>query len=97
MPFRSQQYYLNKDNGLVKRMLYTLSLVGLFILLMAIINFVNITVSSSGNRMREIGVRKVLGGTGKQLVFQFLTESFLLGTDIYYIGSSSLFVCETFF
>jgi putative ABC transport system permease protein len=71
-------YYLNKDNGLVKRMLYTLSLVGLFIVLMAIINFVNITVSSSGNRMREIGVRKVLGGTGKQLVFQFLTESFLL-------------------
>jgi putative ABC transport system permease protein len=62
------QYYITKDNALVKRMLYTLSFVALFILLMAVVNFINIAISSAGNRMREIGVRKVLGGLRKQLI-----------------------------
>ncbi|MCG2460082.1 ABC transporter permease [Flavobacteriaceae bacterium F89] len=70
-----KEFYLEKDNHLVKRMLYTLSFVGLFILLMAIINFINISVAHSSKRMMEIGVRKVMGGRKTQLVYQFLTES----------------------
>ena len=59
-------------------MLYTLSCIAAFILLMAIINFINISISKASSRMKEIGVRKVLGGMKKQLVLQFLTESVLL-------------------
>lgn len=77
-PVLLSDYYLQEYNGLVKRMLYTLSFTGLFILLMAIVNFINIAISHSSARMREIGVRKVLGGLKKQLVLQFLVESMLL-------------------
>ncbi len=71
-------YYLTANNGLIKKMLYTLSFIAVFILLMAIVNFVNISISNSSERMKEIGVRKVIGGMKKQLVLQFLVESILL-------------------
>lgn len=71
-------YYLEANNNLIEKMLYTLSFIAAFILLMAIINFINISISKASSRMKEIGVRKVLGGMKKQLVLQFLTESVLL-------------------
>ncbi|WP_343670775.1 ABC transporter permease [Chitinophaga sp.] len=70
--------YLEQNNGLVKRMLFTLSGIGLFILLMAVINFINISVSHAGSRMKEIGMRKVMGGKKHQLVWQFLIESMII-------------------
>ena len=73
-----KEYYLSANNGLIKKMLYALSGIAFFILLMAVINFINLSVSRSASRMREIGIRKVLGGLKKQLILQFLTESVLL-------------------
>jgi len=57
---------------------YILSGIAILILLIACINFVNLTVARSVKRAREIGVRKVIGGTRKQLMIQFLGESFML-------------------
>jgi ABC-type antimicrobial peptide transport system permease subunit len=73
-----KDYYLSANNGLVKKMLYALSAIALFILLMAIVNFINMSVSRSATRMREIGIRKVLGGLKKQLILQFLIESIII-------------------
>lgn len=71
-------YYLDGNGGAVRKMFYTLSLIAIFILLMAVINFVNLSVSRSASRMKEIGIRKVLGGLRRQLIGQFLVESVLL-------------------
>lgn len=57
---------------------YILSTIAIFILLIACINFVNLTVARSVKRAKEIGIRKVIGGTRKQLMIQFLSESFIL-------------------
>jgi putative ABC transport system permease protein len=57
---------------------YILSGIALFILLIACINFVNLTVARSVKRAKEIGIRKVVGGDRKQLIIQFLGESFFL-------------------
>jgi len=57
---------------------YILSGIALFILLIACINFVNLTVARSMKRAKEIGIRKVIGSNRKQLIVQFLGESSLL-------------------
>jgi putative ABC transport system permease protein len=65
---------------------YILSGIALFILLIACINFVNLTVARSVKRAKEIGVRKVIGGNRKQLIMQFLGESFLLCSISFLLG-----------
>lgn len=77
-PVALKDYYFQKNKALVKRMLFALSSVGIFILFMAIFNFINLAIGRSGSRIREIGVRKALGGLKRELAVQFLTESLLL-------------------
>ena len=59
---------------------YILSGIALFVLLIACINFVNLTIARSVRRAKEVGIRKVVGGERKQLIMQFLGESFFLCT-----------------
>lgn len=57
---------------------YILSGIAVFILIIACINFVNLTIARSIKRAKEIGIRKVVGSGRQQLIVQFLGESFLL-------------------
>ncbi|MDX5479196.1 MAG: FtsX-like permease family protein, partial [Cyclobacteriaceae bacterium] len=54
------------------------AVIGIFILLIACINFMNLSTAKSQKRSKEVGVRKVAGAEKKELVFQFLTESLVI-------------------
>jgi len=57
---------------------YIFSVIAFFILLIACVNFMNLTTARSAGRAKEVGVRKVLGTERKQLIGQFLTESIVM-------------------
>jgi putative ABC transport system permease protein len=57
---------------------YVFGALAIFILLLACVNFTNLSTAGSAKRAREVGIRKVLGSGKKQLVIQFLAESVLL-------------------
>ena len=69
--------YEAEENGDIKRV-YIFSAIALFILLIACINYMNLSTSRSTLRAKEIGIRKVAGAERKWIIFQFLSESILV-------------------
>jgi putative ABC transport system permease protein len=69
--------YEAEPNGDIKRV-YIFSAIAFFILLIACINYMNLSTARSALRAREIGIRKVIGARKKELILQFLSESVLL-------------------
>lgn len=66
------------DGGLADSAIYGIISSAVMILLLACFNFVNTSIAMAGNRLKEIGIRKTVGGTRRQLMWQFLTEHYLL-------------------
>jgi ABC-type antimicrobial peptide transport system permease subunit len=60
------------------RMVWLTGLIGIFILLLACINFMNLSTARSEKRSREVGIRKAIGSVRGQLVGQFLSESMIV-------------------
>lgn len=73
--FKAEAGLTNASNSTYS---YILSGIAVFILTIACINFINLTMARSTKRAKEIGIRKVVGGGRQQLIMQFLGESFLL-------------------
>jgi putative ABC transport system permease protein len=74
---RSHTDYEAEENGDIKRV-WIFSAIALFILLIACINYMNLSTARSTLRAREIGIRKVVGAEKKEIILQFLSESVLV-------------------
>ncbi|GAB3263949.1 ABC transporter permease [Larkinella harenae] len=61
-----------------RKYVYIFSAIAVFILLLACINFMNLSTAGSANRAKEVGIRKALGSVQQQLMAQFLSESMLI-------------------
>ncbi|WP_347924178.1 ABC transporter permease [Pontimicrobium sp. SW4] len=82
--FPMKDWYLRGDfeNGVQSggriENVWLFGIIGLFVLLLACINFVNLSTARSEKRATEVGIRKSIGSQRGQLIFQFLSESFLI-------------------
>jgi putative ABC transport system permease protein len=81
-PMKDWHLYSEFKNGLPSggriSFVWLFGIVGIFVVLLACINFINLTTARSEKRAKEVGIRKTMGSGKRQLIFQFLSESFLV-------------------
>lgn len=90
----SQDFSTLSVDPISRSILVSLTVLGLFLILIASINYVNLSTATAMNRAKEIGVRKVLGSSRRQIILNYLGEAFLV-TCI--SGILALILCEIFF
>jgi ABC-type antimicrobial peptide transport system permease subunit/AraC-like DNA-binding protein len=66
------------NHAFSKQLIDVISLIGLFLLIIACVNFINLATAQAVNRSKEVGIRKVLGSNRNQLVLQFLSETLII-------------------
>jgi ABC-type antimicrobial peptide transport system permease subunit len=83
-PMRKWHLFSTWENGVnTGGAIYYIKLftaIAVFILLLACINFINLSTARSEHRAKEVGVRKAIGSMRAQLIFQFISESFIIVT-----------------
>ncbi len=79
---------INYESGIRNdiKIIWIFGIVALFILVIASINFINLSTAKSANRAKEVGLRKVVGSSRTQLIGQFLAESVLISIIAFIIG-----------
>lgn len=81
-PMRKWHLYANFENGVNTggqiRFVWLFGTIGLFVLLLACINFMNLSTARSEKRAKEVGIRKAVGSVRGQLIRQFFSESILV-------------------
>lgn len=81
-PMDKWRLYSDFENGKIKggriEYVWLFGIIGVFVLMLACINFMNLSTARSEKRAKEVGIRKAIGSMRKQLVTQFLSESVLM-------------------
>lgn len=91
------RYSMEAEVNGSEREVYFLSVIGIFIIVIAWINYINISTAKSMERAREVGVRKVAGAKKPQLIVQFLLESFIINTLALATSLVVIAACMPFF
>jgi ABC-type antimicrobial peptide transport system permease subunit len=82
LPMSKFHLYWDFDNGVSvgrdAKFVWMYGIIGLFVLLLACINFMNLATARSEKRAKEVGIRKTIGSLRNQLIKQFLTESLVI-------------------
>ncbi|WP_298311260.1 ABC transporter permease [uncultured Aquimarina sp.] len=82
----SDVHFDHRYGGINANLLWIFSLIGMFLIIIACINFINISTAQAFSRSKEIGVRKVLGVSKNNLFWQFILETFLISLFALLIG-----------
>ena len=80
-----------------KQFIYIFSVLAVVILVIALLNYINLSTAKSTERAKEVGIRKVSGADSFQLIRQFLLESFLLVFVAWIVGITLVFFSLPFF
>lgn len=91
-----RRFEIYGDHVTSRSSLLTLTLIGLFIIIMACINFINLSTAQAVSRSKEVGIRKVLGSSRKQLFFQVMIETALVVLIAGLIAVAIAYLCMPF-